>query len=48
MLQEVHRMYREALRESNWSVRLQLIYLLVVPTILVGVVLYLTWLYFKA
>lgn len=48
MLQEVHRMYRDAFRESHWPVRLQLIYLLVVPGVLVGVALYLTWLYFRA
>ena len=46
MLQEMHRIYRDAFRESTWSVRLQLIYLLVVPGVLVGVALYLLWLYF--
>ncbi|MFZ5828213.1 MAG: hypothetical protein ACOY94_28235 [Bacillota bacterium] len=46
MLQEMHRIYREAFRESTLAVRLQLIYLLVVPGVLVGVALYLLWLYF--
>lgn len=45
MLQEMHRIYREAFRESTWAVRIQLIYLLVVPGALVGIALYLLWLY---
>ena len=47
MLQEIHQMYREFFRESNWLVRLQLLYLLLVPAVLVGAAFFLIWLSFN-
>lgn len=47
MLQEVHQMYREAFRESDWLDRLQLLCLLLVPAVLLASVGYLTWFAFN-
>lgn len=42
MLKEVNRVYAESFRESNWMVRLQHIYLLATPVILVALAVYLS------
>lgn len=47
MLQEVHQMYREAFRDSDWLVRLELIYLLLAPAVLLASAGYLTWFAFN-
>lgn len=46
MLQEVHQLYKTTLRESDWLVKAEILYLGLVPAILVGAFAYLTWLYF--
>lgn len=36
MLQEVHQLYKTTLRESDWLVRAQILYLGLVPLFLIG------------
>lgn len=42
MMKEVMSAYAESFRESDWLIRIQHLYLLVVPTLLVALTLYLT------
>lgn len=45
MLLDVHHRHQNAFRESNWLVRLNLVYLAVVPAFVAGALAYLAWFY---
>lgn len=45
MLQEVHQDYDRTFKRSNWLVRLELLYLGLIPLVLLGVSLCLIWFY---
>jgi hypothetical protein len=42
MLREVTRAYAQSFRESGWLVRIQHLYLLAIPVLIVGLALYLS------
>ncbi|MFZ5816965.1 MAG: hypothetical protein ACOY93_17005 [Bacillota bacterium] len=43
MLQEAHRIYKDAFKRSDWLTRFQLLYLAIVPVVLGAAALYLIW-----
>ncbi|MFZ5816967.1 MAG: hypothetical protein ACOY93_17015 [Bacillota bacterium] len=42
MMREIHREYARSFREGDWLVRLQHLYLLMVPVLIVGLSIYLS------